>query len=158
MNHVLIYAGYGHSTPYTVNGKIFTMCYGIVAIPLGLVMFQSIGERLNALSSIVIRRVKIAFNCKKIHATETNLICVVTTLSSLTITIGATAFSHYENWNYFDSVYYCFVTLTTIGFGDMVALQKDNTLNNRPHYVIFTIGFILLGLAIDQISKYFVLS
>lgn len=43
-------SGYGHSTPSTVGGKLFTMCYAIVGIPLGLVMFQSIGERVNRLS------------------------------------------------------------------------------------------------------------
>lgn len=77
-----------------------------------------------------------------------DLICVVTTLSSLTIAGGAAAFSEFEGWSYFDSVYYCFITLTTIGFGDMVALQKDNALNRKPEYVMFALIFILFGLAI----------
>ena len=35
--------GYGHSTPKTPGGKIFTMIYATIGIPLGLVMFNSIG-------------------------------------------------------------------------------------------------------------------
>lgn len=50
---VLTTIGYGHSTPSTIGGKLFTMCYAIVGIPLGLVMFQSIGERVNRLSRFV---------------------------------------------------------------------------------------------------------
>lgn len=46
----------------------------------------------------------------------------------------------------------CFITLTTIGFGDMVALQKDNSLNRRPEYVLFALVFILFGLAIVAAS------
>lgn len=86
------------------------------------------------------------------QASEINLICVVTTLSCLTIAGGAAAFSRYEGWSYFDSIYYCFITLTTIGFGDMVALQKDNALNNKPEYVMFALIFILFGLAIVAAS------
>ncbi|XP_053947293.1 two pore potassium channel protein sup-9 [Anastrepha ludens] len=149
---VLTTIGYGHSTPSTIGGKLFTMCYAIVGIPLGLVMFQSIGERVNRLSSYVIQAVKKSLRCKRTAASEVDLICVVTTLSSLTIAGGAAAFSRYEGWSYFDSVYYCFITLTTIGFGDMVALQKDNALNNKPQYVMFALIFILFGLAIVAAS------
>ncbi|XP_018785673.1 PREDICTED: two pore potassium channel protein sup-9 [Bactrocera latifrons] len=149
---VLTTIGYGHSTPSTIGGKLFTMCYAIVGIPLGLVMFQSIGERVNRLSSYVIQAVRKSLRCKRTAASEVDLICVVTTLSSLMIAGGAAAFSRYEGWSYFDSVYYCFITLTTIGFGDMVALQKDNALNNKPQYVMFALIFILFGLAIVAAS------
>ncbi|XP_038219305.1 two pore potassium channel protein sup-9-like [Zerene cesonia] len=145
---VLTTIGYGHSTPATIGGKLFTMFYAIVGIPLGLIMFQSIGERVNRLSSVIIKSIKRAMNCRQTHASEVDLICVVTTLSSLTIAGGAAAFSKFEGWSYFDSVYYCFITLTTIGFGDMVALQKDNALNRKPSYVMFALIFILFGLAI----------
>ncbi|CAG7832543.1 unnamed protein product, partial [Allacma fusca] len=143
---------YGHSTPVTVGGKLFTMCYAAVGIPLGLVMFQSIGERLNRFSSFAIRNVKKLAGCAYTDPTETNLICVVMTLSTITIAGGAGAFSHYEGWTYFDSVYYCFITLTTIGFGDMVALQKDSALDTKPEYVAFALIFILFGLAIVAAS------
>uniref|UniRef100_A0A336MNA0 CSON004224 protein n=1 Tax=Culicoides sonorensis TaxID=179676 RepID=A0A336MNA0_CULSO len=133
---VLTTIGYGHSTPATVGGKLFTMCYAMVGIPLGLVMFQSIGERVNRLSSFLIQQVKKSLNHKHTQASELDLICVVTTLSSLTIAGGAAAFSKFEGWS----------------FGDMVALQKDNALNSRPEYVVFALVFILFGLAIVAAS------
>lgn len=120
--------GYGHSTPVTKPGKAFCMVYAMVGIPLGLVMFQSIGERLNKFASVVIRRAKTYLRCQKTEATEMNLMLATGLLSSIIITTGAAVFSRYEGWSYFDSFYYCFVTLTTIGFGDYVALQVNDVL------------------------------
>ena len=34
------------------------------------------------------------------------------------------------------------------GFGDLVALQQDNALQQRPEYVIFALFFIMFGLAV----------
>lgn len=100
--------GYGHSTPNTAGGKAFCMVYAMVGIPLGLVMFQSIGERLNKLASIVIKRFKIFIKLKNTEATEMNLMGATGFLSSIIILTGAAVFSKYENWSYFDSFYYCF--------------------------------------------------
>jgi hypothetical protein len=53
--------GYGHSTPKTFGGKFFTMLYATIGIPLGLVMFNSIGtyhvpsSSLSTLELIVLR-------------------------------------------------------------------------------------------------------
>ena len=44
-------------------------------------------------------------------------------------------------------LYYGFTTLTTIGFGDYVALQQDNSLQRSPEYVTFVLVFIMFGLA-----------
>ncbi|XP_071562321.1 two pore potassium channel protein sup-9 [Temnothorax nylanderi] len=149
---VLAMIGYGHSTPVTKTGKAFCMVYAMVGIPLGLVMFQSIGERLNKFASVVIRRAKTYLRCQKTEATEMNLMLATGLLSSIIITTGAAVFSRYEGWNYFDSFYYCFVTLTTIGFGDYVALQNDQALSNKPGYVILSLIFILFGLAVVAAS------
>lgn len=70
---VLAMIGYGHSTPVTYAGKAFCMIYAMVGIPLGLVMFQSIGERLNKVASVIIRHVKIYFKCNQTEANEMNL-------------------------------------------------------------------------------------
>ncbi|XP_037024835.1 two pore potassium channel protein sup-9 isoform X2 [Bradysia coprophila] len=149
---VLAMIGYGHSTPVTVGGKAFCMAYAMVGIPLGLVMFQSIGERLNKFVSVVIRRAKTYARCKQTEATETNLMLFNGMLSSIIITTGAAVFSRYEGWSYFDSFYYCFVTLTTIGFGDYVALQNDQALMKKPGYVALSLVFILFGLAVVAAS------
>ncbi|XP_072161420.1 LOW QUALITY PROTEIN: two pore potassium channel protein sup-9-like [Bemisia tabaci] len=125
---VLAMIGYGHSTPVTIGGKAFCMAYAMVGIPLGLVMFQSIGERLNKFASVVIRHFKIYMGCHKVEATEINLMFATGFLSFVITTTGAAVFSRYEGWSYFDSFYYCFVTLTTIGFGDYVALQVGSDL------------------------------
>ncbi|XP_010137701.1 PREDICTED: LOW QUALITY PROTEIN: potassium channel subfamily K member 3, partial [Buceros rhinoceros silvestris] len=66
-----------------------------------------------------------------------------------TLCIGAAAFSYYEHWSFFHAYYYCFITLTTIGFGDYVALQKDEALPNKPQYdVAFSFVYILTGLTV----------
>lgn len=149
---VLAMIGYGHSTPVTIGGKAFCMAYAMVGIPLGLVMFQSIGERLNKFASVVIRRAKRYMRCQQTEATEMNLMLATGMLSSIIITTGAAVFSRYEGWSYFDSFYYCFVTLTTIGFGDYVALQNDQALMNKPGYVALSLVFILFGLAVVAAS------
>lgn len=128
------------------------MGYAMVGIPLGLVMFQSIGERLNKFASVVIRRAKRYLRCQKTEATEMNLMLATGMLSSIIITTGAAVFSKYEGWTYFDSFYYCFVTLTTIGFGDYVALQNDQALQKKPGYVALSLVFILFGLAVVAAS------
>ncbi|KAK7081352.1 Potassium channel subfamily K member 9 [Halocaridina rubra] len=149
---VVAMIGYGHSTPETVSGKAFCIVYAIVGIPLGMVMFQSIGERLNKFTSIIIKKIKKLLGCNNTGATDVNQLCVTGTLSIIVMTVGAAVFSHYEKWNYMDSFYYCFITLTTIGFGDYVALQKDNALTTKPGYVALSLVFILFGLTVVAAS------
>ena len=45
---VITLIGYGHSTPRTISGKCFCIFYTLIGIPIALIMFQSVGERLNS--------------------------------------------------------------------------------------------------------------
>ena len=35
-------------------------------------------------------------------------------------------FIHTQQWDFLNSIYFCFVTLSTIGFGDFVPKNKNN--------------------------------
>uniref|UniRef100_A0A1I8IPD0 Ion_trans_2 domain-containing protein n=2 Tax=Macrostomum lignano TaxID=282301 RepID=A0A1I8IPD0_9PLAT len=124
------------------------MLYSLIGIPLCIVMFQSIGERLNALITFLLRSLKHLFRCKNGEVSQMNLIVVSMNICTLVLAAGAALFSHYEKWSYLDSVYYCFITLTTVGFGDMVAMQKSDPIKTDPDYVLFSLLFIMAGLTV----------
>ncbi|XP_003374880.1 Two pore potassium channel protein sup-9 [Trichinella spiralis] len=145
---VITTIGYGHSTPATIGGKAFCMFYALAGIPLTLVMFQSIGERLNTFVAFNIRHLQRCVGMKRRQVSQTNLIMVASTIGTVLMASGAYAFHQFEQWDYLDSLYYCFITLTTIGFGDYVALQKDGALQQNPKYVVFSLIFILFGLTV----------
>ncbi|XP_047460142.1 potassium channel subfamily K member 9 [Mugil cephalus] len=145
---VITTIGYGHAAPGTDAGKAFCMFYAVLGIPLTLVMFQSLGERMNTFVKYLLKRIK---KCCGMHITDVSMENMVTVgfFSCIgTLCIGAAAFSHYEDWSFFQSYYYCFITLTTIGFGDFVALQKNRALQKKPLYVAFSFMYILVGLTV----------
>ena len=97
---------------------------------------KSIGERMNKCSSIIIQKLRTWFGCRQKEATELDLIFSSLFFSFISISGGTILYSTQEGWTYFESCYYCFITLTTIGFGDFVALQQHRSLTFRPGYVV----------------------
>uniref|UniRef100_UPI0037E94CDF potassium channel subfamily K member 15-like n=1 Tax=Semicossyphus pulcher TaxID=241346 RepID=UPI0037E94CDF len=145
---VITTIGYGHAAPRTDAGKTFCMFYAVLGIPLTLVMFQSLGERINTLVRFLLRRAKQGLGLQETEVSMGNMVLVGLLSCISTLCIGAAAFSHFEDWTFFNAYYYCFITLTTIGFGDFVALQKKNALQKRPPYVVFSFMYILVGLTV----------
>lgn len=124
------------------------MLYALLGIPLTLVMFQSLGERINTWVRSLLRRLKKRLGMRRPEVSMANMVTIGFFSCVSTLCVGAAAFSHYENWSFFQAYYYCFITLTTIGFGDYVALQKDQALQTQPQYVAFSFVYILAGLTV----------
>ncbi|XP_078508050.1 potassium channel subfamily K member 15 isoform X1 [Lissotriton helveticus] len=145
---VITTIGYGHAAPGTDAGKVFCMFYAVLGIPLTLVMFQSLGERMNTFVRFLLKKLKKCFHMRKTDVSMENMVFVGFLSCIGTLCIGAAAFSYFEGWTFFHSYYYCFITLTTIGFGDFVALQKNEALQKKPPYVAFSFMYILVGLTV----------
>ncbi|CAF1366533.1 unnamed protein product [Adineta steineri] len=146
---VLALVGYGHAIPYTKAGRAVTIAYALIGIPMWLIMIQSVGERLNSLITFVLKRIKRHFKRKREpQITAMELLTCEALLTVLTLATGSYVFHRYENWRYFDAFYYCLLTLTTIGFGDLVPMQKDDYGSIGWLYILFCIMFILTGLTI----------
>ncbi|KAJ3586361.1 hypothetical protein NHX12_012760, partial [Muraenolepis orangiensis] len=139
---------YGHAAPGTDAGKVFCMFYAVLGIPLTLVMFQSLGERMNTFVRRLLRQAKRCLGFRRVQVSMENMVSVGFLSCVGMLCVGATAFSHFEDWSFFHAYYYCFITLTTIGFGDFVALQRRGDLQERSPYVAFSFMYILAGLTV----------
>ncbi|KAF3917873.1 hypothetical protein ABW20_dc0107279 [Dactylellina cionopaga] len=65
--------------------------------------------------------------------------------------IGALIFCKVEGWTYSDSVYFCNVTLLTVGFGDIAATSD---LARGLVFPFSVIGIIMLGLVVNSIHGF----
>ncbi|XP_004525739.1 uncharacterized protein LOC101456448 [Ceratitis capitata] len=72
---------------------------------------------------------------------------------------GAALFAYWEKWSFLDSAYFCFITLTTIGFGDFVPAKgvKDESEQSIAYcslYLLF--GIALLAMSFNLVQEEFI--
>ncbi|XP_053957028.1 uncharacterized protein LOC128862437 [Anastrepha ludens] len=72
---------------------------------------------------------------------------------------GAALFAYWEKWSFLDSAYFCFITLTTIGFGDFVPAKgvKDESRQSIAYcslYLLF--GIALLAMSFNLVQEEFI--
>lgn len=66
-------------------------------------------------------------------------------IGAIVVALSASSvFSSLENWSFIESIYYCFITFSTIGFGDIVSSQKS-LYENTYWYRFGNFIFLLLG-------------
>lgn len=84
-------------------------------------------------------------------------VMLILCLASVIVSCSASAmFSATEGWSYSDSLYYCFVTFSTIGFGDMVSgwnpYYKNQHLYRFGNSVIILTGICFIYSLFNVIS------
>ena len=132
--------------------------YALIGIPITLVVLASIGDILNKVVTWLSHPVH-----KKLNKVKAKVVVTIGFLVGgllLFVIIPAIIFFIIqEDWTYSDSVYYCFVTLTTVGFGDFVpGLNGSSDLNGLYRVCVgvwIFIGLAFLSLVISLIQELF---
>ncbi|KAJ8269860.1 hypothetical protein GJAV_G00107630 [Gymnothorax javanicus] len=137
--------GYGNIAPKTVGGRVFCIFYGLFGIPLCLTWISELGTffgaRAKKLGHYMIKR---GFTVRKAQ-----FVCsVVFVLWGIIVhmLIPPFIFMRHEQWSYLEGLYFSFVTVTTIGFGDLVAGVNPDIDYPAP-YRCFVELWICMGLA-----------
>jgi len=171
--------GYGHISPGTMEGKIFCILYSLIGIPLLLVFMSQIGDwmatsfrwlysrmmcrwcrarrRDSELPPNIDRRTKgISFDeIGKERYMPTDLVMVPIMVNLMLIFsfifIGSILFASWEGWTATEAAYFCFVTLTTIGFGDYTPVASFNGFDKDPIAAMkmcFTVSYCIFGMTL----------
>lgn len=147
---VLTTTGYGHTVPLSDGGKAFCILFSSVGIPVTLFLLSVAVQRL----LVLVTRRPLAYLHRRWAVSRSKLslwhaACLALLTVLLFVLVPAWIFSHLEkDWSFLDSLYFCFISLTTVGLGDYVPGETHSRENNpHPHlYRLAITGYLLLGL------------
>ncbi|XP_042877862.1 open rectifier potassium channel protein 1-like [Penaeus japonicus] len=117
---ILTTVGYGAQYPITIAGRVICCIYAVIGLVITGMMLVWTS---NIFSELLFRLFKAKLDSKKQQCRKTIALC-----TSVIIAIGfvvfvfipAVIFMVVEHWSYLDAVYFAIISLTTIGFGDLV--------------------------------------
>ncbi|XGW03580.1 hypothetical protein V3C99_015061, partial [Haemonchus contortus] len=153
--------GYGHLYPSTVSGRVFTMIYAIFGIPLVLSILDDLGKLLTRclktpwwLIKCGCRRMfryctkQTMAEIRKLDAEDKRDLDIFDLPIPIAIFIVITwifvcsaTFCIWEHdWDYFVAFYFFFISLSTIGLGDITPTQ--------PKYLLMLFIYIIIGLSL----------
>jgi len=149
--YFVLFLGYGHLTPKTSTGQLFCIFYSLVAIPIAGIMLISVGSHVALALQLFITFVEKKLLRREVQGNTEMKSTVVTFVFMLLIIIfGALLTSHTDGWTFVEGMYFIFISLSTIGFGDYII--NDGELNDpddkKTIAVNFTIVLITIGLCV----------
>eukprot|EP00794_Sanderia_malayensis_P006361 gene6361-7089_t len=146
--------GYGNLAPATGFGRAFCVVYAIFGIPLTLILLAIVGKILakyiNELCGLIVQSLRRYFCADYTYDStdgETDLnapVWLAMLFITLFLILDAVVFVFMEDWSFGTSLYFVFITLTTIGFGDFVPTKSEA--------VWFNVSFLYIGLAAVSIT------
>ncbi|XP_055610133.1 open rectifier potassium channel protein 1 isoform X2 [Uranotaenia lowii] len=168
---------YGNISPNNTFGRIFMIFYALIGLPVNGFFFAYLGD----LYSKTYIRLYRKYKTYKLSANSHYVPRKVSFIGQIVlylipgivifIFVPGVIFSYFEKWDYDVSVYYAFVTLTTIGFGDYTTTFESSQEHefgtafvyyqvfiilwffSGVGYVFMILGFIAKGLAHKKVQR-----
>ncbi|KAI5699884.1 hypothetical protein M8J75_010511 [Diaphorina citri] len=137
--------GYGNLHPSTSLGRIMVIIYALFGIPLNGIVLTKLGELFSSTFITVHHRYKTERYESRMEMTFDIILYLIPGIF-LFIFVPSVILVYFEGWTFDESIYFAFVTLTTIGYGDLVAGQTSNTKEFYEVYKVFLIFWIMIGL------------
>ncbi|CAM4691656.1 potassium channel, subfamily K, member 16-like [Lepidochelys kempii] len=137
--------GYGTLCPKTSAGQIFCVFFASFGIPFNIVFLHRVSKMLSLLCERFGRWLyEKGMKKKKIKFLTLLFFLVMGILVFLCL--PSFVFQVVEGWSYSEGVYFAFITLSTIGFGDYVVGKQPD--RNYPSYYRSLVAiWIIFGLA-----------
>uniref|UniRef100_H2SMM2 Potassium channel, subfamily K, member 17 n=1 Tax=Takifugu rubripes TaxID=31033 RepID=H2SMM2_TAKRU len=139
--------GYGNMSPSSTAGQIFCVFFALFGIPLNVVVLNRVGKYM----LVIVKNISTLLEGKTKHEVRrsfANLALRLPCLLCLFFVVPMIMFQQQEGWTYSEAIYYCFITLSTVGFGDFVAGTVLNPDKVYPEwYSILMASWIFFGLA-----------
>uniref|UniRef100_A0A1I7YNG5 Ion_trans_2 domain-containing protein n=1 Tax=Steinernema glaseri TaxID=37863 RepID=A0A1I7YNG5_9BILA len=133
--------GYNRIGPITTEGRLFCIFYGIIGIPITMIIIANVGQYLNQFAS----------HCRK--QSEDDVDDASIEYASLALLIVFSAYVAFGAWllpllngqiDFVNGLYYNFLCLTAIDFGQLVP--------QRVAFLPITFAYVCIGLAITTIA------
>ncbi|XP_030019000.1 potassium channel subfamily K member 1-like [Sphaeramia orbicularis] len=142
--------GYGHTVPLSDGGKAFCIFYSLFGIPVTLLFLSAVVQRI----MVVVTRRPVSYFHRRWAVPRPALAaahaaCLALVAFLVFLIIPSWIFVSLEkDWNFLESLYFCFISLTTIGLGDYVPGEthsKDAQSHPQLYRLAITV-YLLLGL------------
>ena len=147
--------GYGTFVPETDEGRIVTIFLGLVGIISTGFMLGTCAASLNTFVERVLLLCRRACSRKVLTGAQAApkvsmgaKVGFIATLLVVYMLAGALLAAYAESWAYLDALYFVFVSVSTIGFGDY-AIQADTVAQTVMQMFFLLPGMIIFALFVN---------
>ncbi|XP_034024560.1 potassium channel subfamily K member 6 [Thalassophryne amazonica] len=157
-NTLVTTIGYGYATPLSETGKAFAIVYALIGVPFTMLVLTACVQRL--MSPLVVAPVRVLerLGMESRRATALHFFLLLVLVVLFFFVVPAAVFSKVElPWSFFDGIYFCFISLCTIGLGDFVPgtqpRQKYKSLYQVAIMVYLFLGLMMMYLLLRSFHK-----